>query len=924
MKRALILTCILVCSVFAKSQPLGQIYGVLKDTNDFKTLAYAQILALRIQDSVLVNYAKADDQGRFVINKLPLQRYRILVTRPGFVDMEDVITLDSTRTTLNLGNIYMITKTNLLREAIIRDRLEAIRIKGDTTEFLVDSFLTNKNANVEELMKRLPGIQVDKDGKITAQGKEVKKVLVDGEEFFGDDPTIATRNLKATQVESIQVYDKKSEQATVSGVDDGIVEKTINLKLKEDAKKGYFGKLSAAGGTDNRYENEAMFNRFNRKQKVSAYGAMSNTNKTSLSWEDSKSYAGDNSNTFTDEDGTMYMWYSNNDDFDGVGVPQTWYTGAHYSDKYKSDKHALSINFSHKEMQVSGFDSNYTQYILPDTFYFNNQNDKLKRERVGNNVSLNYVLAADSFNTLKFKISAAQSDFKRSNTFTSENRNEEGALVNSNNRSTSDNGSKENLETNINYIRKFRTKGRSFTLSISQQYNNQASSGFLLSDIRFVRPLTTDSLVQIDQKKVNETSSSEYNINTSYTEPLNDKFFIVADYGFNTEANKSARFTFEKNNLNEYDSRVDSLSNDFRYNILINRGGLALKYQFKKITTSIGGRVSHTDLRQNNLVNNQLQTQSFINYFPSARFNYKIGTSSSFELNYSGRTQQPSLQQIQPLVDNINPLDVYIGNPNLRQSFSNNYRLNYNSYKPLTGTGIWASLSFDHTYDAFTQFDAVDAQGRRTHQTINVDGNRGASGYVYYYTTFKKLDISMNINANSNLTRNVNYLNGFYNVNNSQRHSFGLSFNKGEDELYWVDLGADFSYNRNVSSLRKDIVSDFWIYSYSVDAELYLPKKFVLRSEVEMDIRQKTPEFRDNLNVTIINLALSKKFGKSKNFETSVEVRDLLNQNLGFRRTNNSNFINQNVHTVLRRYFLVRFTYNFNSAGSGAQNQEGE
>nr|MBP9690084.1 TonB-dependent receptor [Bacteroidia bacterium] len=243
--KQLIIVVIMLCLFYhADAQQPASIKGNLQDTVSLKSVAFSSVLVINPTDSLILGFTHCNERGEYIINNLPAKKVRLLITRPGFADYEDFLTLSEGQIT-DVGMVNMISKTTLLQEVIIRDRIDAIRIKGDTTEFLVDSFLTNKHASVEELMKKLPGIQVDKDGKITAQGKEVKKVLVDGEEFFGDDPTIATKNIKATQVESIQVFDKKSEQATISGIDDGVSDKTINLKLKEDAKKGYFGKVSA-------------------------------------------------------------------------------------------------------------------------------------------------------------------------------------------------------------------------------------------------------------------------------------------------------------------------------------------------------------------------------------------------------------------------------------------------------------------------------------------------------------------------------------------------------------------------------------------------------------------------------------------------------------------------------------------------------
>ena len=906
-----------------QAQQNAVLSGKLQDTTDFKSVAYATIMVINPADSTIIKFTRAKDDGKFQVKDLPAGKLRLLVTHPGYADFEDFIELQADRE-YNIGTINMISRLNLLKEVIIKDKLEAIRIKGDTTEFLVDSFLTKKESNVEDLLKNLPGIQVDKDGKITAQGKEVKKVLVDGEEFFGDDPTIATKNIKAKQVESIQVYDKKSEQATITGVDDGVKEKTINLKLKEDAKKGYFGKVTAGLGTESRYEHEAMFNKFNKKQKISVYGAMSNTNKTSLSWEDSRKYEGDDNNMEVGDDGTMYF-YNNSDenDFDGVGVPQTWYTGAHFSDKYKGDKHTLSFNASHKDMNVEGFDSNYTQYILPDTLYFNNDINRIRNTRNGNQFQGSYVFKVDSLSTIKVKFAGAQSQYLNRSNYTSENRNELQQLINSNSRSKEVDGENLTVNSSISFVKKFSKKGRSLSTGITQDYADRNSETLLTSGTSFYADLVLVKQDTINQKRTNEGIKSSINFNTSYTEPLGTKFFWIVDYSITNTKNKSALLTLGKGTGQNYEIQLDSLSNDFRYDVTVNNGGTSFKYQFKKITASIGARAAYTDLYQNNLINKKDTTQRFLNIFPSARFVYKVGTTSNFEISYNGRTRQPSLQQIQPVLDNTNPLDVYIGNDQLGQSFTNNVSLNYNSYKPISGSGIWSNCYLSQTNNDFARNDFVDSLGRRVHQTINVNGNQNMGGQVYYWFNIKKLKLSVSTNARLNLSKNVNVVNNQNNINRNGSYTFGTDFSHShKDDKYYVSIGGDWTYNTSSSSIRPDVLTQFWIQAYQLNGEVELPAKFELNASATYNIRQRTSEFDRNLNTMIINAELVKKFGEKEIFEIGLSCRDILNQNIGFNRNANSNFINENVHTVLRRYFLLRLTYNINSANRMAKEED--
>ena len=258
------------------------------DTLEKKGLKNASILLLRPADSILLYHTRTDAAGHFQFPHVPTGHYLLLTTYPSYADYVDELEVRDTGS-LDLSTIPMVLRSQLLEEVVVKGT-GAVRIKGDTTEFNADSFRTEAGATVEDLLKKLPGIQVDRNGKITAQGEAIKKVLVDGEEFFGDDPTLVTQNLRADMIDKVQVFDKKSDQATFTGIDDGQREKTINLKLKDSKKNGYFGRLTAGGGSDGYYDEEAMANYFRKKEKIAGYGIISNTGKTGLNWSERDNY----------------------------------------------------------------------------------------------------------------------------------------------------------------------------------------------------------------------------------------------------------------------------------------------------------------------------------------------------------------------------------------------------------------------------------------------------------------------------------------------------------------------------------------------------------------------------------------------------------------------------------------------------------
>lgn len=270
------LTFLIIFCAFLTAPLFGQhrytLKGSVIDTASNVKMVNVSVSVMSAKDSILADFGRTNTSGDFQLNRLKPGRNILMLTYPGYADYVEYIQIDSLQGVKNLGPLKMILKANLLAEVLVKAKAVAVKVKGDTTEFNAGSFEIQPNSRVEDLLKQFPGIQVDKDGKITAHGETVRKVLVDGEEFFGDDPTLVTKNIRADMVDKVQLYDKKSDQATFTGIDDGEKTKTLNIKLKEDKKSGYFGKLEAGGGTDDFYRGQSMINVFKGKKKFAAYG----------------------------------------------------------------------------------------------------------------------------------------------------------------------------------------------------------------------------------------------------------------------------------------------------------------------------------------------------------------------------------------------------------------------------------------------------------------------------------------------------------------------------------------------------------------------------------------------------------------------------------------------------------------------------
>jgi len=905
----------------------SHIIGTVSDTAEKRDLSHGSVLLLRPSDSIMVQHTRTDGAGRFNLKNIPFGHYLIVVTYPSYADFVDELTVKDTGT-LTLPVIGMVLKSKLLQEVVVSGNKGAIRLKGDTTEFNADSFRTQPNATVEDLLKKLPGIQVDKNGKITAQGQAVKKVLVDGEEFFGDDPTLVTQNLRADMVDRVQVYDKKSDQATFTGIDDGQRDKTINLKLKDGKKNGYFGRANAGQGTDGYYDYQLMANYFRNKEKMAGYGIISNTGKTGLSWNEQDTYgqsfaAGadvdENTGMVSISGGSHDELDSWSGRFEGQGYPSVKTGGLHYNNKFNDDQQSVNANYKYMMLDVNGKSTTNSQYILPDTFYYNNQHQEFRNQIIRNSFSGIYEFKFDSTSSLKFMADGG-TDHKTTNSiFHTEALASDSALVNQNDRTTSTAGDKRSINSNLLWRKKLAKKGRTISLNIRENYTENKSDGFLNSDTRLYSDggiLFKDSL--IDQFKNYSTQNLLFDSRATYTEPISKSSFLSASYGVTVNNSRSNRNSYNKASGGKY-SELDSLySNDYQYNIFSHRGGLTYNLIKKKFRFSAGNDLGFTSWKQNDLHADTSYKRSFVNWFPNASITYSFTNMQRIFLRYSGNTSQPDLQQIQPLRTNEDPLNITIGNPGLKPSFSNRFQMFYNNYNVLSDRGMYANFSYNFTENAIANSTTVDSVGKRVAQYVNVDGNRSFFGYAGYSMRFHKPRINLEFYGNASRNTNVSFVNNLQNKTTSGTYGVGTSVGWTIEKKLDISVRYNPTYTQSHSTINTGVTTHYWTQSIQPNLDFFFPLKLQLHADGDINLRQKTSVFDRNNNVVLLNAWVGRKFMKNDALLLKVAGNDLLNQNIGFNRTVNSNFITQNTYTTIQRYFMFSLVWNFTKAGTPA------
>jgi hypothetical protein len=922
----LVALCALFClPVFAQKQkpvrtdhPGGNsIKGIIADTADKLKLHYSIVALINLTDSTLYRSVRTNQDGFFKIADIPSGRYTLLVSYPRMADHLQLITMGDTNN-IDLQTIPMITRAELLQEVIVQAGIP-IRMRGDTLEYTADSFAVKPGSNVEEMLKRLPGIDVDKDGKIFAQGQEVKKILVDGDEFFSDDPAIASRYLQADAVDKVQVFDDKSEKTKFSGIDDGTRTKTINLKLKKNRKNGYFGKLSAGSDGKDYYNHEAMGALFDGTRKISVFGLSSRIGKQSLSYNEMSKYVTEDYELI--DDGTGNIIFNSNREYEGEnyrgnGLPSIQSGGAHYSEKWNYDKQKVNTNYRVKQIDATGWqNSNYLNVLPNGTSFYNKTETQEKTYSFMQKASGSFTFKVDSFTTVKVSANGNVSNASEQETRISESINEKGFRVNNSGQTTQRDNDAKKFGSNISIQRKFRKDGRTLSLMVQQDYNNRSGDNYNFSANNYFDPATglfknTDTLNQL-QKSINSFESYAAKIN--YTEKFGAGWRLGFEYGWKNNVSENAFNTL--NNVNDkFTDRVDTLSNDYTFRATTHITGTTLSYNWKKGGVTLGGNLFFTGFNQTNNDLHEQSTRRFTNFAPQANFNWRPKQGTSLSFSYRGETEQPTVEQLQPLRKSSNPLYVRIGNPDLQQGFRHYGNLYFYKFNQAKGSSLNTGINVRYTSNEVASKTFTDSQNRSTSLYINLNSIPAIYSYMNYNWQYKKYNLKQAINVSANK-------NGSYSIQND---------NKLKNESF--NMSASFSINHEWKKVMntgyKGTVSNNWgwsdipsrpntrtfNHSHAVNATAYLPWHLELTSDCTFNFQPKNASFNSSVNNIQWNAFVQKKFLKHDQALVKFSVNDILDNNIGYYRSVTGSNVFESDRFVIKRYWLLSVTWNFSKS----------
>jgi hypothetical protein len=917
----------------AQAQSKGNITGYILDETSKEPLIGVNILLRRQNDTTAqVGGTSTDFDGNFKFDQIPADTYLLRISYVGYENVIVNNLILQADASYPLDTVRMKEASMLFGDIVVEAMAVRVEMVGDTIQYNASAFKVNPDATVEDLIKKMPGITVE-NGVVKAQGQDVKKVTIDGKEFFGDDATTAVKNLPADIVDKIQVYDRASDQAALTGISDGQEVRAINIKTRGGNLKGKFGRFYAGYGTDNRYNAGGNFNSFEGDRRISILGMSNNINIQNFGGEDLMGALS------TQGGGGRGRWRNPNETFSTGqqnGISNTHAFGINYNDKLGKNKklsltasyfanYAINKNLTTLSRNFLSQADNGLNQLYDETT--NSTNNNLSHRT---NLRLEY--KPDSVNTFIFNPRLSWQGNKSTNNFVGLSQFSDFSFLNSTNTENENNGNAYNISGNATYSHRFAKPKRNLTIDLTGNYNNRLNDNQQLAENLYAENI--DSAIILNQLAKNANVSANAAVDINWSEPIGKNSTLEFSL------NEAFTQTIADKTTNNFDdatadySRLDTnLSNNLNSLYLTHRPGVRYRFGAResKYMLMLGVLYQYATLTgTQDFPTNFDISRSFHNVLPIAMFRYQWNKATNLRLFYRTSTNSPNANQLQNVIDNSNTLFLSAGNPNLEQSFSHFLSARFNWVNPKTANSLFVNLSVNYTDNyigsstLIAQSDTVLAsnvilyKGAQLSQNVNLNGYNNVNGNLTYSMPITKIKCNLTLSTGAMLTQLPSLINNQLNKTNNlnTNGSIFLSSNISENIDFYVGYTASYNMARN--QLLPELNTNFLNHNTSLRFNWLFGKGFVLSTNLtHLAYTGLADGF--NQNFLLLNGSFGYKFLKNKQAEINISVFDALGQNQSISRTVSDIYIQDQSTQVLTRYFMLNFVYNLRSTKQGSK-----
>ena len=909
--KCLLMLLMILFSPMAFAQQSGvNVTGSVVEQGSDTPIEQATVRLLNVKDSAMVRGVVSARNGSFTLKNVKKGSYLLHITFIGYDPLYQPLQITGKKNPVNVGKLELSDGAIELGEAVVIGKAPEVTVRNDTVEYNADSYKVTEGSVLEDLLKKMPGVEVDSEGKITVNGKEVKKVMVDGKEFFSDDPKVASKNLPAKMIDKLQVLDKKSDMAQMTGFDDGEEETVINLTVKPGMKQGWFGNAYGGYGSKDRYEGNAMVNRFVNNDQITFMGGANNTNNMGFSDLASTMFSG------------MGGGGGRRGGFGaGSGITSSGNAGLNFSKEFKPDKLTLGGNTRYSHSDNDARSKSDRQNILPGDSSSYDNSEAMSRTKSDNfGVDFRLEWKPDTMTQLIFRPSFSFSHSMNDNFSDATTLDNERDTVNTNKSSNYSESNGYNLNASIDFSRKLNNKGRVFSATLSGGNSDSYSDGMNRSDIVYFNQ--TDALKNsiIDQRSRYDNKGFNYRAYVSWVEPIGHNNFIQATYSISQRKQEALKNVYNQDADGIYNVLDSAYSQSYRNNFISQRASLSFKSQRAKFNYPIGLNLDPSYSSSENFVGDTTLskiTRKVVNLSPMAQFNYMFDKRTNLRIMYNGRTSQPSMTQLQPVADISDPTNITIGNPDLNPRYTNNVFIRFQQFTPEKQRAFMIMANGSYIINDIVSYTSYNQEtGVKTTTYKNVNGNYSGNVRMMLNTPLKNKKFSINSMTMASFANSNGYINEEKNTN----RNLILSERGGIDfRSSYLDLGVNgnIRYNATSNSLQKENNQNTFNYGAGGYTTIYLPLNFKIESDVNWSTNSGYGDgFKQN--EVLWNASASKSFLKNNQGTLRFKIYDILQQRSNISRSITASYIQDSEYNTLGSYFMVHFIYRFSIFKGGA------